>query len=92
MKKIICWIKAIPLWLRCNAWVPHLYIEDGRKASIVAAGDAYFRETTSLEHLPGEQIYQKATIVTDRCKVCGKKIKTWYAGEESEIPILEVQK
>ena len=82
---LICWLKALPFFLRTGVWCPHLYKEAGIKKAMVAVGADYFRETRRLEHMPGERVYTNATIITDRCVCCGKENRTWYAGSVPTI-------
>ena len=86
MKKIICWLKAIPFYIRSGIWSPHAYDEVERHTGIVIAGDTYFRESNSFNHLNGEKMYQNATIVTSKCTRCGAMEKAWFNGREEDIP------
>ena len=88
MRKLICWIRAVPFFLRSGIWCPHTYKELERHSGIVIAGDTYFRESKGLQHRAGEQVYQNATIITNRCIRCGQTDTGWFNGSEDNIPKL----
>ena len=77
IRKLICWMKAIPLWLRCGEWVPHIYTCEYEK-TIIVAGEGYFRSQKGYEHIPGERVYQDACLITYTCKCCGHRAYAWY--------------
>ena len=40
MKRILCLVKAIPLFLKCGAWCPHVYKEVSREEVIIISTKA----------------------------------------------------
>lgn len=77
IKKLICWIKAIPVYLRSGQWGPHLYACDYQKV-IIIADEKNFRVSDNYEHKPGEQVYKNACLITGTCVRCGHKTTAWY--------------
>ena len=77
IRKLICWVKAIPLWFRCGEWVPHIYTCDYEKVNI-ATGERHFRVTRGYEHAAGEKVYPDACLITYTCNHCGHKTYAWY--------------
>lgn len=79
IKRAGCIIKAIPLFLRCGCWVPHVYAETGtRKGVRIAATESSFRIADDLRHSPDEELCEDCTVVEMRCIHCGKETKGWY--------------
>ena len=35
IKKTLCYIKAIPLYIKCGVWSPHIYKEETREQAII---------------------------------------------------------
>lgn len=87
IRKIICYAKAVPMFIRCGIWCPHIYEEVERHRGIVIA-NKYFRESNSFKHLNSEKVYQNATIVTYKCIHCGAVDKGWFNGSEEDIPTI----
>ena len=58
MKRLLCWIKAIPLWIRTGHFAPHLY-EREYENRIVIATERSFRLSDSLEHESRRNCLQK---------------------------------
>lgn len=77
IKKLICYLKAIPFFLRTWEWVPHVYREEYEKATIIST-DRSFRVSTGYEHSPGEKVYKNACLIRQRCKYCGHEKFGWY--------------
>lgn len=86
IKKLICYIRAVPLFLKCGAWSPHLFEEVERHECIVVSGENYFRESKDLRHLPGERVCRNATVITSKCIRCGVTEEAWFNGNEEDIP------
>ena len=77
IKRIRCWLKAIPLWFRCGAWAPHLYKCTYEKAIIIAT-DKSFRVSENVWHDYGETVYEDACLMTCTCQRCGHTQYGWY--------------
>lgn len=85
-RKIICWVRAIPLWLRCGEFVPHVYTQEYEKANIIAT-DHSFRVSEGLQHTADETVYQNACLIRSRCKYCGHEDLSWYHSWEERWKI-----
>ena len=83
MKRLLCWIKAIPLWIRTGHFAPHLY-ECEYENRIVIATERSFRLSDSLEHKPGEIVYRNAIVQKCRCIYCGHEDVGWYENAEEK--------
>ena len=70
MKRIICWAKAIPFWIRSGVWCPHIYVEESREPAIIIANDKGFRVAQNYMHYHDETVYPKATFIRSRCDLC----------------------
>ncbi len=81
MKRLICWFKAIPLWLRSGYFVPHLY-ESTFEDAIIIATENSFRVADNYEHSKEETVYKNAVLVRCKCMDCGHEIQCWYASKE----------
>lgn len=87
MKRIICWLKAIPFWLKTGIWCPHVFVICECKPSIIIATDKSFRVSTDYKHNENERVYPNATLMIGKCECCGAITTDWYDGD---IPKLEV--
>lgn len=81
MYRVVCWIKAIPFFIRSGIWCPHIYMEVKREKAIIIATSDSFRVSNNLLHNANEKVYPKATLITDRCVCCGKKNMSWFDKE-----------
>ena len=81
MKKLLCWIKAIPLWLRTGLFVPHLYEATTEDAIVIASVDG-FRVSDNYEHANDEVVFKNAVVERCKCVFCGHETITWYANKE----------
>lgn len=81
MKRLICWFKAIPLWLRSGYFVPHLY-ESTFEDAIIIATDHSFRVADNYNHSGDEVVYPHAVLERCKCVFCGHKTLSWYATKE----------
>ena len=83
MKKLICWIKAIPLWLRTGEFVPHIY-ECCYEKAIIIATDNSFRVADNYQHTANETVYKDACLVRYKCIHCGHEDLAWYSNFEEK--------
>lgn len=81
MRKLLCWIKAIPLWLRTGDFVPHLY-ESTYEEAIIIATDKGFRVSDNYNHKPNETVYPHAILERCKCVYCGAEDNSWYNDKE----------
>ncbi|MCM1045264.1 MAG: hypothetical protein NC417_07115 [Candidatus Gastranaerophilales bacterium] len=81
MKKVLCYIKAIPLYLRTGVWSPHMYEEISREQGIIISTDHGFRISDILAHKDNEKVHPKAVIIKNKCVYCGHKDISWYDRE-----------
>lgn len=89
MRKLLCWLRAIPFYIRSGGmWCPHLEEEIERHSAIVIAGEGYFRESKTLQHRSNEKVYQNATVMTTKCVRCGFERVGWFNGNEEDIPTI----
>ena len=89
MKKIICYIKAIPFFIKSGVWCPHMYIEVSKEKAIIISTDNNFRISKNLIHRENEKVHPNATLITCKCKYCGEKELSWFDGKYEDIPVLE---
>lgn len=81
MKRIFCYLKAIPFYIRSGVWCPHVYEEYDKYDGIVITTDHGFRVSDNLMHGKNEQIHPQATIIKSKCVCCGKEDLSWYNQE-----------
>lgn len=84
MKQLICYIKAIPFYLRTGEFIPHIFKDSKTYTSDIFVTENDFRLAETYTHLPQEKLIKNATIYESECKYCGKKIMAWSKGE---IPV-----
>ena len=85
MKKIICWLKAVPFWIKTGEWISHLYKEDSHERCIIISTDNTFRVSKDYIHNENETVHPNATLVRAKCVHCGKELLSWFDGE---IPVI----
>ena len=86
IKSILCYIKAIPFWLKCGEWCPHVFKEESReKDVIIISSNNGFRVAKNYSHRPNEIIHPRATLITCKCKYCGVKEYAWFDGNPFKI-------
>lgn len=78
MKKLVCWIKAVPLWIKSGYFVPHEFEVVSQERTIVIAGKDYFKVSDNYEHQAGEEVVRNALLEKSRCIHCGKEEVCWY--------------
>lgn len=83
MKLLLCWLKAIPLWLCTGLFVPHLYEATYEDAIIIAKTDS-FRIANNYEHSEKETVYPKAVLQRCKCVFCGHETLSWYESREKK--------
>ncbi len=84
MKKflyLLCYLKAIPFYIKTGVWCPHIYEEESREIGIVITTKNGFRVSDSLLHNANETIHPKATILRNKCVCCGHEDISWYDTE-----------
>lgn len=81
MKRAVCWIKAIPFWIKSGVWCPHIYVEESREPAIIIANNEGFRVAQNYFHCHNETVYPKATLIRSKCKCCGKEDLSWFDRE-----------
>ena len=80
-RRIFCWIRAIPFFLKSDVWCPHVYKEECRENVIIISNDNGFRVSENYIHSHNETVHPKATLVRSRCSYCGKQELSWYDKE-----------
>lgn len=83
MRRLLCWIKAIPLWLKCGEFVPHLY-EATTQEAIIISTDTGFRVAENYEHIEGETVHPYAILEKCKCVFCGHEEFSWYESAEAK--------
>ena len=81
MKKIFCYLKAIPFFLSSGVWCPHVYKEIGSKKGIVITTKNSFRISDNFLHNKNETVHPSAIIIRSRCTCCGCEELSWYDSE-----------
>ena len=85
MKRIVCWIKAIPFFIKTGVWCPHIYIEEVYSEEIIISTDNSFRVSDNYLHTSDETVHPKATLITSKCACCGKEDYSWFDKEPINI-------
>ena len=85
MKKIICYIKALPFFIKKGIWCPHVYKEYARENAIIISTDNGFRVSNNLLHTNKETVHPKAILIKSKCKCCGNEDWAWYDKEPLHI-------
>lgn len=83
MKRLRCYIKAIPLWLRTGLFVPHLYEATYEDAIVMTTPDN-FRISDNYEHDDVEVVYKNAVVERCKCVFCGHETLSWYTSREEK--------
>ena len=88
MKRILCYLKAIPQLVRSGIWCPHTYKEIEKHPSIIITTKNGFRVAKNYMHRENETVYPNATLVKSKCKYCGAIELSWFNGKEENIPVI----
>lgn len=91
MKKIICYLKAIPFFIRSGVWCPHVYGENVYEPTIIIATQNHFRVSKDYIHNEHEKVYPNATLIKNKCIYCGHEITSWYNGKIDEMPVINTK-
>jgi len=83
MKRLRCYIKAIPLWLRTGLFVPHLYEATTEDAIVIASVDS-FRISDNYNHANDEVVFKDAVVERCKCVFCGHETLSWYVSREEK--------
>lgn len=81
IKKTLCYIKAIPLYIKCGVWSPHIYKEETREQAIIISTENSFRVSKSFIHNDEEIVHPNATLIKNKCIYCGKENFSWFDRE-----------
>lgn len=88
IKQCGCLLRAVPLFLRCGCFVPHVYEEKETRHGVrIAATQHGFRIAEDLRHRPDEVMHENCAVETLACIHCGKSIMEWRRDDE-DIPQL----
>lgn len=86
MKRIYCYLKALIEYAKYGVLIPHSFVDVTEEKHDIFVTDNSFRIATgSYEHLNGERLIRNVTVVTSKCKCCGKEEQYWY---ESDTPVI----
>ena len=77
MRKLVCWSKAIPLWLKTGIFASHCY-ESTAEDAIIIATEKSFRVANDYKHTPDETVYPHAVLERCKCMFCGHEELAWY--------------
>lgn len=81
MRKIICYIKAMPLYFMTGVWCPHTYEKMSQEEGIVMSTNNGFKISDSMLHRENEIVHPKATVIKSKCIYCGHEDISWYDKE-----------
>lgn len=81
MKRLLCYLKAMPFFIKSGIWCPHEYEEGIRETGIVITTQNGFRISDNLLHNANETVHPKATILRGKCIYCGHEDVSWYDTE-----------
>lgn len=76
-KRIICYLKAIPFYLRTGEFIPHVFKDTYERAIVITDGRT-FRVSENLEHTAKEHVFPNGCLIRSRCKYCGAEDLSWY--------------
>lgn len=85
MRQMLCYLKAIPFYMRTGIWCPHIYEETNRYKAIVIADNKSFRVSDNLLHRDDETVHPNAMVIQCKCTCCGSKEVSWYEREPEII-------
>lgn len=88
MRRLICYLKAIPFWVRSGVWCPHIYNEETYESAIIISTDYGFRVSDNYKHEPYETVHPKATLMRSKCLCCGKEELSWFDCPYEDIPVI----
>jgi hypothetical protein len=88
LRRLKCYLKAIPFFLRSGQWIPHMNTCEYKKAIIIADENS-FRVSNRYEHQIGETVYDNACLITYTCTCCGHKSYAWYPSWEERFRLEE---
>lgn len=88
VKYVRCFLRATADLFRYRIWVIHVYRVTNEEKAIIIASSKNFRVSSNYRHLEHERVYPNATLISEECKYCGKKLWSWRAGDESEVPLI----
>lgn len=77
----MCYLRAVPLYLRTGVWSPHTYKKISQEEGIVISTDNGFRISNNMLHKENETVHPKATIIKSKCIYCNHKEISWYDKE-----------
>ncbi len=81
MKRIFCYLKAIPFFLKSGVWCPHVYHDESKETAIIISNDNGFRVSNNWLHGENERVHKNATLIRSKCIHCGKEELSWYDRE-----------
>ncbi len=81
MKRLLCYLKAIPFFIKSGVWCPHVYKDEKREHTIIIATQNGFRVSKSMNHRIGETVHPNATLIKSKCIYCGKEDLSWFDRE-----------
>lgn len=85
MKRIFCYLKAIPFFIKSGVWCPHIYHEESKENAIIISTDNGFRVSNNWLHDDNEMVHKNATLIRSKCIHCGKEELSWYDKEPCVI-------
>ena len=88
MRRFICWIKAIPLFIKSGVWCPHLYNEGTCESTIIISTKNGFRVSDNYIHKPHETVHPKATLIRSKCFYCVIEDLSWFDGSHEDIKVI----
>jgi len=77
IKKIFCYLKAIPFWFVSGIFCPHVFVNIDNFVRNVIATENSFRISDSFEHSEDERVYKSAIVSVAKCKHCGEISMAW---------------
>ena len=57
MKRIFCYLKAIPFFLKSGVWCPHVYHDESKETAIIISNDNGFRVSNNWLHGENERVH-----------------------------------
>lgn len=85
IKKILCFIKAVPFYIKTGVWCPHTYKDISQEDAIIISSNNSFRVAKDFNHEIDEIVHPKAKLIRSKCIYCGKEDLSWCDGE---IPVI----
>ena len=85
VKKIKCYIKAVPFYLKSGLFIPHVYKDIEIKRTDIFCTNKGFRVANTLEHSLDEKLIKDVLVTKSKCIYCGNIEMSWCWNKENNL-------